>query len=395
MAGQGQMYTFSDTVTLKRTIANFIHMIDPRDVPCVSYFGTSNQNKFKMVNWPNHKYAWLQDTLRTRTATLGEALDTTEQPVTVASGHGIRFKPGDVWRSDETGELMWVISISSDDVTMIRNWAAAQGGSQGTASVGVTDATGLTYQYSARLEGDDSDPSHWNTPTENYNFSQIFHDEIMVSGSEQNASSRYGITDTYRYQLQKKLGGAGSGGGKQGRAGDLMIDLENTFFRGYKVERSSTAAGAMGGARSLITTSVTDLNGARLDQETLETAIEGAWARGGMPDVIICNSFNKRLISSWFKDTVQTERTERTGGVVINKIETEFGNLDIMMNRRCPSNEIYILQREYVGWVTLRDWFVEPLAKAGDYRKDQIIGEFGFVVVNESAHALIIDTATS
>ena len=45
--------------------------------------------------------------------------------------------------------------------------------------------------------------------------------------------------------------------------------------------------------------------------------------------------------------------------------------------------------------VQLRDWFVEPLAKAGDYRKDQIIGEFGFVVVNESAHALIIDTATS
>ncbi len=114
-----------------------------------------------------------------------------------------------------------------------------------------------------------------------------------------------------------------------------------------------------------------------------------------MPQLIMCGAFNKRLISSWFAGGVRTERSEATGGVVINKLDTDFGTLEIMMNRRMPVDEVYIIQKEKVGWVTLRDWFVEPLAKDGDYRKDEIIGEFGFVVENESAHAVITDTATS
>lgn len=52
---QGQIYTFSDTTTTKRTISSIIRMIDPQDVPCVSYFGTNNQSKFRLENFPNHK----------------------------------------------------------------------------------------------------------------------------------------------------------------------------------------------------------------------------------------------------------------------------------------------------------------------------------------------------
>jgi hypothetical protein len=381
MAGSGQFNSFGDAVTTKRTIASLIHNIDPRDVPCISYFGTNNQSKFRLENFPNHKYEWLEDTLRVRTATLGEALDTTEQPVDVASGHGIRFKPGDVWRSDETGELMWVDSISTDTVTVIRNWAAAMGGSQGTATSGVTTATGLTYQFSARLEGDDSDPSHWVTPTAPYNYSQIFHAEVRVSDSELRATSRYGVSNQFQYQLEKLLGGAGAGQGKQGRAGDLMIDLENTFFYGQRVLRTSTVAGAMGGFEAFVTSNVYSNGGTArlLTQKILEDALQGIWQDGGMPDVIICNAQQKRLISSFYAGAVRTERSESTGGVVIDKIETEFGNYDI------------IAQRDKVGWITHRPWFVKPLAEGGDYTKKEIVGEFGFVVVNESAHGIVKD----
>jgi hypothetical protein len=395
MAGQGQMYSFSDTTTTRRTIGNLISIIDPMDVPCISYFGTKNQTKFKMLDWPNHKYAWLQDTLRVRTATLGEAMDTTETGMDVASGHGIRFKPGDVWRSDETGELIWVDSVSTDTVTVIRNWAGGMGGSQGTATSGITTATALTYQFSARLEGDDSDPSHWVTPSEVYNQSQIFHAELRVSNSEQNATTRYGIPDTYKYQLAKLMGGAGAGGGRQGRAGDLMLDLENTFFYGQRVARSSTVAGAMGGFNYFVSTNARDAASATLSQPYLEDTIQLCWAAGGKPNVIICNAFQKRLINSFYAGQVRTERSEHTGGVLINKIETDFGILDVMLSRRIPTDQVAIVEREKVGWVTLRDWFIEPLAKDGDYRKDEIIGEFGFVVENETAHARIHTLATS
>lgn len=397
MAGSGQFYSFSDTTTTKRTIASMIHNIDPRDVPCISYFGLNNETKFRMENFPNHKYEWLEDTLRVRTATLAEAMDTTETGMDVAAGTGIRFKPGDVWRSDETGELIWVDSISTDTVTVIRNWAGAMGGSQGTATSSITNATGLTYQFSARLEGDDSDPSHWVSPTNPYNQSQIFHAEIRVSDSELRATSRYGVSDQFQYQLEKLLGGAGAGQGKQGRAGDLMIDLENTFFYGQRVARTSTVAGAMGGFEYFVTTNVDSNSGTarNLTQALLEDNLQTIWEAGGMPNVIICNAYQKRVISSFYAGSVRREENDRTGGVVIDKIETEFGNYDVMMNRRMPTNKLYICQRDKVGWVTLRPWFVKPLAEDGDYTKKEIVGEYGFVVINESAHGVVKDLATS
>lgn len=399
MAGQGQFNSFADSITVKRSIASMIHNIDPRDIPCVSYFGINNESKFRMESFPNHKYEWQEDTLRVRTATLAEGMDTTEQGMDVASGHGIRFKPGDVWRSDETGELIWISAVDGTDTvtTIIRNWNGAMGGSQGTATSSITTATGLTYQFSARLEGDDSDAQHWVTPTQPYNHSQILHAEVRVSDSELNATTRYGISDQFQYQLEKLLGGAGAGNGKQGRAGDLMIDLENTFFYGQRVQRSSTVAGAMGGFEYFVTTNVAANGGTTryLTQTILENQLQSIWEVGGMPDVIMCNAFQKRLITSFYAGSVRTDRSEKTGGITVNQIETEFGNYDIMMNRRMPSDRIYIAQRDKVGWLTLRPFAVKQLAESGDYTKKEIVGEFGFAVINEEAHGVITDLKTS
>lgn len=398
MAGQGQINTFADTVTTRRTIANLVHFIDPLDVPCISYFGTANQSRFNMLDWPNHKYAWLEDTLRVRTATISDAsgVSGTTATLGVAAGHGIRFKPGDVWQTEE-GDLLWVDSISTDSLTVIPNWAAANGGTQGTWTTTIADAGTLTYKYSARLEGDDSDPSHWVTPVEVYNQSQIMHAELRVSGSEDKATTRYGITNSLDYQLKKLLGGAGAGGGRKGRAGDLMIDLENTFFSGQRVARSSTAAGAMGGFPYFVTTNVDDNSGVArtLTQPMLENMLQTIWEAGGMPDVIICNAFQKRMINSFYTGSVRTDRSEKLGGSVIDSIVTDFGTYELLLNRRADPDKLFIAQKDKVGWVTLRDWAIKPLAESGDYTKKEITGEFGFVVVNEEAHGIIKDLTTS
>lgn len=57
MAGSGQIYTFSDTTTTRRSVANIVKILDPLDTPLLSRFGTSNQGKFRFVNFPNHKYS--------------------------------------------------------------------------------------------------------------------------------------------------------------------------------------------------------------------------------------------------------------------------------------------------------------------------------------------------
>jgi hypothetical protein len=396
MAGQGQFFTFSETGNTKRTLGNVINNITPTDIPCISYFGLANQGKFRLENFPNHKYEWLEDTLRVRTATVNGTISGTTTALVVSSGHGIRFKPGDVWIT-AGGDLFWVDAVSTDTLTVIPNWGAYAGGSQGTWAATVTTATTLTYKYSARLEGDDSDAQYWTSLTNPYNYSQIMHGEVKVSDSEIRATSRYGVSDQFAYQLGKLLGGAGAGAGKQGRAGDLMIDLENTFFSGTRIQRSATAAGGMGGFPYFVTTNVSSNSGTAryLTRTILENSLQTIWEAGGMPDVIICNAFQKRMISSFYEGSVRTERSERTGGVVINTIETEFGNYDLMLNRRADTGKVFIAQRDKVGWVTLRPWFVKPLAEDGDYTKKEVVGEYGFVVENETAHGIIKDLSAS
>lgn len=386
--GQGQFHTWNDSVTTKRTIASLIHNIDPRDVPCISYFGINNEKKFRLENWPNPTYEWLEDTLRPRTSTVATAPATAAtESVTVGAGMGIRFKKGDVWKVSTTGELVWVMGPAASDVVPIkRNWG-------GTAFANFTNTAILEYQFTARLEGAESDPSVWTTPTNPSNHLQIFHAELRVTGSEQDASTRYGITDQLQYQLEKWIGGSGAGNGKQGRAGDLMIDLENTFFHGKKVARADGVASAFGGFEALVTTNVSHNSGTprALTQPMLEDQLQAIWEIGGMPDCLMVNGSLKRKINSFYKDSVRTERSEHTGGITIDKIETDFGNYDIMLNRRMPKDKVYITTRDKVGWMTARPWAVTPLAIGGDYTRKQVIGEFGFAVITEKAHGIIKD----
>lgn len=401
--GAGQMYTTSDTVTTRLTVADVIKIIDPNDVPCVMHFGLANQGKFQFESFPNHTYKWLEDTRRIRTATLGSSTavsSTSDTAPEVASGHGARFHIGDVWKVDETGELWLVTDADGTDTikTIVRNWDAASGGSEGTGPASITDGGTLTFLFSARREGAENSDYPWTVPTMPENYSQIFHSSVFVSASEQEATTRYGITDAENRQIKKFLGGDGGGGGRKGRAGDGLIEIENTFFYGRKVQRSGpTVSGAMGGFKEFVTTNVTDAGTGtvRLTDKMLNDAIQAAWGYGGRPNLIICNAFQKRLISSWYTPAVQTVRTESVGGSVINSIETEFGIMSILLNRWCPSDEVYICQDDLMGWVTLRDFKVEDLAKTGDGMKKQIVGEYGFVLQNEKAHAYIHDLATS
>lgn len=400
MAGQGQIYSTSDTTTTKLTVADYIKIIDPRDAPLVTRWGLANQNKFSFENFPNHKYIWQEDTYAPLQATLAEALDTTEQGVDVATGQGVRFHVGDVWMSDETGELMLVTAHDGTDTvtTVIRNWNAAVGGAQGTAQASVNNATTLTFLFNARREGAESTATQWTVPTQPYNYSQILHAEIKVSRSEAKATSRYGIPDQEQRQIQKQLGGLGGGKGKKGRSGELINQIEKTFFYGQRVQRSaSTVEGAMGGFKTFVTTNAYDAGAGtvRLTEQMLNDRIQACWGYGGMPNLIICNAFNKRLISSWYQGSIQTDRSESTGGSVINSIETEFGTMGVLLDRWCPSDEVYIVQEDLLGWVELDGFFVEELAKTGDYTRKQIVGEYGFVLQNERAHAYIYDLATS
>lgn len=398
---RGTAYQFSDSITPIRSLADYISVVEPQEIPLLTYLGDNNDKKFKIKDPGNHKVEWFEDSIRPRTATLGEAMDTTETGMDVASGHGLRFHVGDVWLAVETDELILVTAHDGTDTvtTVIRNWGAFQGGSQGTAQSSISTSTELKYLFTARREGADSTDSVWTVPDAPFNYSQIMHHQIIITESEM-VQPRYGMPDRYKREVMKAMGGLGSGNGKKGAAGFLQVDLENTFFYGQKIQRtSSTVEGGMGGFKEFVSTNVTNASSARLTQDMLEDIVQAAWSNGASSRLLlVCNYFQKRLISSWFQGSIQTERSERTGGVKINTIEMEGANLDLLLCRQCPTDEVFVVEPNHAGWVTLpnRDWRIKPLAINGDIaKKDEITAEKSFILRHENVHGYIYGLATS
>jgi hypothetical protein len=379
----GMRTTLTDTTAQKRVVADIVTMLDPRDIPLISMVGLNNESKFRFVNTPGTKYEWIEDTLSPTADQLAEALDNSETGVDV--DNGAYFHVGDMIQVDS--EYMWVSSISSNTLTVTR-------GAAGTSAASHDDDSAVYIRYNARLEGADSDNGHTTEKSAPYNYAQILHDEILISGTAQ-VIEQYGISDEYNYQLMKKMGGAGGGKGKKGNAGELMLDLERVAFYGKRVLRTSSVASGCGGLDVFITTNTAALASAALTQKRLEDSIQTAWSYGGKPDCIVCNAWVKRKISSFYAGSIRTERRDDVGGMVIDTVSTEFGDLDILLDRHCPSGTAYILQKDKVGYITIRPFDHEELAKTGDWTKGQVLGEYGFVVENEKAHAIISGISTS
>lgn len=363
--------TYSDTTPHRRAVADIIDIISPSEAPGVMYVGLDNSpSKFRIVNWPHTKVEWLEDELFSLTDALSGSIASAATTITVDDGS--KFKSGDVIQIDS--EYMWVSGISSDVLTVTRNY----GGTQATHA---DDAT-VTIITNARLEGDDADYERGipdiSAP---YNYTQIFQDDIRVTRT-QNKISQYGIQQEYDYQLANKLKAQ-------------MRLMNKAMYVGQRKAGSATTPRALGGLETFITDNTQSLSSAALTQKDLEDQIQAAWEDGGTPDTIFCNAWVKRKISSFYTPHVRTERSETRGGVVIDVVETEFGELSIVMDRWCPSDTLYIVTAEYVGFVPFDEFFTEELAKTGDSMKGQLVGEYTLVAKNNKAHALISGISTT
>ncbi|MFC4146607.1 DUF5309 family protein [Micromonospora mangrovi] len=91
-----------------------------------------------------------------------------------------------------------------------------------------------------------------------------------------------------------------------------------------------------------------------------------------------------------------TKEISTVGGVTVNRIETDFGILNIMLNRHMPADVVQVVSLEECKPVYLEvpgkgHMFEEPLAKTGAYDKNQIYGEVGLGYGNERKHGKIVN----
>lgn len=109
---------------------------------------------------------------------------------------------------------------------------------------------------------------------------------------------------------------------------------------------------------------------------------------------LLCNSSIKRSLTRLFvTDANYREQSRTVGGANVTTVETDFGRLNILLDRAVPTH--------YLGFAHLGACmpmylpipgsgflFVEPIAKTGAQYKYQLYGEVGLKYGSERSHAL-------
>jgi hypothetical protein len=98
--------------------------------------------------------------------------------------------------------------------------------------------------------------------------------------------------------------------------------------------------------QAIQTNVITNATAKPLTRDIVIDLLQTTWQNGGITvsdtATLIYNAFQKRqLTTAFIEDRDYRERTRNVGGVSLQTIETDFGRLNIMLNRYMPTNTVW------------------------------------------------------
>lgn len=282
--------------------------------------------------------------------------------------------------------------------------AVGSGSAKATREEWQTDDLGSPSTTNYYVEGDDTANEAVVATVRVANRTQIMKKVFQIAGTQE-VVDKAGRDSEISYQTSKK--------GRQ-----LKMDIESELLR----NRASNAESApterkMGGFLSWVHTNesrgsggsstgysgsdtVAATNGTQRTfvEAQLMSVIKSAWDNGGMPKILMVNSFNKQAASGFSGIATQYQNA---GGQVAKIVAaadvyvSDFGRFTIVPNRYISTRDALVLDPTMASVLWLRKIKREALAKTGDAERFHLICEVTLKVSNEKAHGVVADLTTS
>ena len=148
-------------------------------------------------------------------------------------------------------------------------------------------------------------------------------------------------------------------------------------------------------------TDVPDMAGTNRDMTLaqIDTAMQAAYTDGGQPNMLVVSPSKKAAFSDLNSGSVATNQINYTApreAAIVGSVSlylSDFGQLDVVIDRFASDDRVYLLDSDYASICTLpnRNFTVQDLAKTGDSEKFQIITEWTLKVSAPKAHAAVYD----
>lgn len=372
----------------KRQISELIDIMSPREVPLLKLVGINGE--------PGHnpKFEWMEDTLLAESAAMttgttdiiGSSSDTY---LYFAAADLINFQKGMVVKVND--ELLY---ISSDADTVNNKFTVVRGVGGSSASASHADTDVVEIVGLANFEGSDTPLKATTEFTIPYNYFQAFDQSYKISYIAANTDV-YGVPqgDDAR-ELEKAFE-------------EITIKLERTCYLGQRADydSSNVVPRLMGGFAQYLTTAgtsnyATNLSSAQLTEKAINDMLQDRYYKVGAQNMgmtLICGAWNKRRINDLYAPYARMTRNERTGGVLVDTIDTDWGPVDVVMSLRCPKSKVYLVNLDYISVHPYEGlaFFDEEKASSGAYTIRQIYGVYSMSIRNPKCMGLIYGTATS
>lgn len=295
------------------------------------------------------------------------------------------------------GQLFTVVPDDS------RFLSAIGGLSQGGA---VVESTEIEWQadviadpsISPALEGADA-PAGSELARGNFsNVVEIYQDAFSVSYTRQaarglmsgvNNTQANPVANEVAHQTEVKLRQAAIHWNKRLLTGTYVKPANNLTARSTR------------GLVNVPTTNVTDLANAALTEVALLDFLQTIWVSHGIqegmePTLLVGAGLKRGLGKLFIKDKGYQEASRNVGGVSVDTIITDFGRINVMLERNVAATSLLFSHLAYCKPVFLLIpdkgfLFVEPLAKTGASDKYQLYGECGLEYGPELAHGKMVN----
>lgn len=253
-----------------------------------------------------------------------------------------------------------------------------------------------TAGQNAALEGADAPTPDERIRANISNVLQVIQKAVSVSYTKQAAIDSFGglaiggdnpVTDEVAHQIALSLK-------------EFTRDMEYSFLNGsYVAPANNSTARQTRGLIEAITTNVTAKSpDAALTSDEVLALMQTIWDAGGLREsetaTIIVNSTLKRKLTSLFFASKFQSPERNIAGQNLQTLETDFGLVNVMLNRYMPAKTLVIASLDKCKPVMLEVpgkgvIFSEELSRTGASIKYQIYGEVGLEYGSELFHGKI------
>jgi hypothetical protein len=351
-------------------IPNEIFLLQPDAAPL-----TQVLFKAKKRDCINPKFEWLERDLFPKRDTVGTGAANTTTATTFIVTHGTYFRTYDVIKDETTGEQMLVTAISSNTLTVDRQW--------GTTTVNtITAAEYIVVLGNSNEEGAGAPGIKSETESEVYNYAQDIRTPFEVTDILAN-SELYGGKDM---DIERKI-----------HLVEHKTDIERALLFGELKEAAGTThyRRMTDGVLAKISTNVTTMTTAT--EAAFETFCETAFAYGSSTKLFLGSAKWISALNYWARTALQTVPKDKTYGISVKEYLTGHGTLMVAKHKLLEGTVyggygvVIDLDKVWVRTMKNMSTKLKTNIQANDEtkEKDEYETVCGLMLTNEKAHAVV------